>query len=217
MNEKQSIFERIKLYIIKPSVFFEKYKENPKYLFHLMVLTIIAIASSLISFYVNRQALDDTLNESLSGVTGQEADIISSFFGMINSPVTAFFGALILTIIGYFLGSLIYYVIVGKIFKGEGKFNHMMIIVLLASYPTSLIALVKSFLPTSLDVDLIRTITTKVNIFSLWQLFLLIIGTTVLFNMSKKKAAIIYIVLFIIGLLFALWSFSMSNAAAALQ
>lgn len=215
MNEKQSIFERIKLYIIKPSVFFEKYKENPKYLFHLIVLIIISIATGLISMNVSREAL----NGASDSLTGSEAELVSGIMGFMTSPITIILGTIVTSLIGFYLMSLIYYVIVGMIFKGEGKFNHMMILVLLTSYPTKLLGLVKSFFPITdiKTLNLMKTITSYVNIFSLWGLFLLIIGTTVLFNMSKKKAATIYIVLFIIGLLFVLGSYSLGNATAALQ
>ncbi|MPW24870.1 hypothetical protein GC105_03580 [Alkalibaculum sp. M08DMB] len=217
MEEKQGILERIKLYVVKPSVFFEKHKENPKYLLHLLLLTIIATVSALISNYVDQQVVDDLLNESLSGTSGAEAELFSGILGFMTSPITIFFGTIFITIIAYYLVSLFYYVIVGLIFKGEGKFKHMMTVVLLASYPVRLVGLISSFFTTNLEVNLMKTITGTFNIPNLWQLFLMIIGTSVVFNMSKKKSAIIYIVLFIIGFLFVLGSYYANNALAGIQ
>ncbi len=213
MEEKQGIFERIKLYIVKPSVFFEKYKENPKYLLHLIVLTIITVVSGLISTNVNKQVLEGTT----SALSGAEAEMVNNMIGMMTSPITIVLTAIITSLISYYIGSFIYYIIIAKIFKGEGKFNYMMVMVLLASYPVKIQAFIKSFFATNLELSLFNTITNSVNLFTLWQLFLLITGTAVLFNLSKKKSATIHIVLFVIGVIFAVGTFSLNNAAASLQ
>ncbi|WP_303863718.1 Yip1 family protein [Alkalibaculum bacchi] len=213
IEEKQSIFERMKRYIIKPSAFFEKYRENPKYLFHLIALIVITVVSGLISINVNKQVLDGATDS----LTGAEAELVGNVLGFMTSPITIVLGTIIMSLIGYYIGAFIYYIIIAKIFKGEGKFNHMMVIVLLASYPIKLQAFIKSFFPENIDLSLFKTITNSVNLFTLWQLFLLITGTTVLFNMSKKKSATIFIVLFVIGVIFAVGSFSLNNAAASLQ
>lgn len=213
MEEKQSIFERMKRYIIKPSVFFEKYRQNPKYLFHLIVLIVISVVSGLISSNVNKEMLDG----AAYSLTGAEAELVGNVLGFMTSPITIAITAIITSLIGYYIGTFIYYIIVAKIFKGEGKFNHMMIVVLLASYPVQLQTFIKSFFPTKIEISLFNTITNSVNLFTLWQLFLLITGTAVLFNMPKKKSATIYIVLFVIGVIFAVGTFSLNNAAASLE
>lgn len=214
MEEKQNIFERIKLYITKPSTFFLKYKKEPKYLFHLIILSIIACVSSLISKYVNANAYNDLLNQSTSGLSGQELEMANSITGFFSSPIVVIFSTLIITIIGYYIVSLIYYLIVGKIFKGEGTFNHMVVLMLLASYPVNLLNLARSFSPTNLDMSFFNTLTASVNLFSIWQLILMILGTSVLFNISKKKSSIIFIVLFVVGVLLSLWT---TSGASAIQ
>ncbi|MFZ7120616.1 MAG: Yip1 family protein [Eubacteriaceae bacterium] len=214
MEEKQNIFERIKLYLFKPSEFFQKYKENPKYIFHLIILSIIACASALISKYVNASALNELMNESMSNLSQSQIEANNNAMGLVNSPIVTVLFALIGTVAGYYIVSAIYYLIIGKIFKGEGTFNQMMIVVLLSSYVVNIYQLVKSFIPINYNIDSLSTIsiTDTVNIFTIWQLVLMIIGTSVLFNISKKKSGIIFIVLFIISTLFALRSVLFLNS-----
>ncbi|MFZ7119565.1 MAG: YIP1 family protein [Eubacteriaceae bacterium] len=212
MNEKQSVFERIKFYIIKPSQFFEKYKENPKYLFHLVVISMFSMVTALITKYTNAKATNEIMHTATEGMSFAEIESINTAISIANSPILTIVLTMLGLLIGIYLMSTIYYLIIKGVFKGEGTFSHMVILTLVTSYPVKIMGLVNSFTPQSFDsISLINTLLSYVNIPSLWSLFLIIVGTSVLFEMSIKKSAIIHCILFLIGFAFAFGSYELSN------
>lgn len=203
-KEKQSILERIKLYIIKPKEFFENYKENPKYLFHLIIIAVIACGTYLISNNINKSTVNESLDSASQGLSGQELDIFNSITGLATNPVFGVITTIIGLLISVYVGAAIYYLIIKVIFKGEGTYSHMVLLTLITTYPTRIANLISSFIPATVDTSFGHAFLSYVNIPSLWSLLLIIIGTSVLFKMSMKKSAIIHCVLFVIGLLWTL-------------
>ncbi|MFZ7132147.1 MAG: Yip1 family protein [Eubacteriales bacterium] len=211
MDEKQSIFERIKLYIIKPKVFFEQYKENPKYLFHLIVITVMTIATALITKYVDANLVDNVMDTTTEGMTAEQVESFNTMVDFFDSPIMSVISNIALLLITVYVGAAIYYLIIKVIFKGEGTFNHMVLLTLVTTYPTRIMNLISSFSPTSINPTFTDTLLSYVNIPSIWSLVLIIVGTSILFKISMKKSAIIHCVLFLIGLAFTLGAYSLNT------
>lgn len=197
VNEKQSIFERIKLYLIKPSKFFESYKENPKVLIHLVIIMIISAITAMIT----SSKTPELVEGNVEGVSGEQLEMAKKMTEIFSSPVFVIGAAIVMIVLYYLAFALIRYMIT-KISNGEGTYKHMFSLVVVTSYPVVIMGLVKSFLPIDVptEVSMFDTFLGKVNIFSIWQLVLLIIGMSVVFNISKKKSIIINVVIFLVSL-----------------
>ncbi|MBS4539060.1 YIP1 family protein [Clostridium sp. D2Q-11] len=211
INENQSIFERIKYYLIKPNKFFQNYKENPKVAIHLIILLIISSITAVITKNKAMSAVD----ENFGGLSGQELESVKNITNIVTSPAAIILMTIVFSIITYLLFALFRYIFV-KLVHGEGRFKQMFAIVLVTSYPVTIVALIKSFLPLDAEVSMLDSFLSKVNIFSIWQLVLLIIGMSVVFNISKKKSIIINIVIFLVSLSFILGGTYLNSMATTM-
>jgi hypothetical protein len=201
-DEKVSLVQKIKWYIVKPSIFFEEFKKNPKALIHFIMITILSTITAMIT----NSKTDEIKNQALEGLSGEELEITENIVGFFSSPVFVILGAVLILGLTYLISTFFRYVFT-KLFKGEGKFKEMFAVVIVASYPVSIAGLIQSlFLNPSADATTMDSILSVVNIWSIWQLVLLIIGIKVMFNLSMKKSLIINIGIFIVTTLFTVGS-----------
>lgn len=213
-DEKVSLGQKIKWYIVKPSRFFEEFKKNPKVLIHLIIITILSAVSATIIGLKTRELT----NETLEGLSAEQLAATNNFTEVFSSPIFIFGISVITVLITYLLFALFRYIFT-KLFKGEGTYKEMFALVFVTSYPVAIGGLIKSFFyEASLDVTTMDSILTKVNIWSIWQLVLLIIGIKILFNISMKKSVIINIGIFIVSTLITIGSAVLnSNLANMVQ
>lgn len=201
-DEKVSLGQKIKWYIVKPSKFFENFKKNPKILIHLIIITILSAVTAVVA----GTKTDEITNQALEGLSGEQLEVTENILGIFSSPAFIIIGAIIMIGITYLVSALFRYLFT-KLFKGEVTYKRMFALVLVASYPAIIGGLLKSlFSNPTLDVTTMSSILSVVNIWTIWQLVLLIIGIKVLFNISIKKSVIINVGIFIVTTLFTVGS-----------
>lgn len=221
-----SFSEKINIFFTKPSLLFKPKIEKPSYAKNFWILCVITVIYNLINTMVTKTKTDELMNEMVKGMDAQTAEITKGITGFFSSPIVGS----ITTIIGFailvYLASLVYFLL-AKLFKGEGKYSHMVSTYLLASYPIAVGQIVKIIYMlvtknpigynAKITPTLASTLMSQFEIFTLWKLVLLVIGISTVFKISKKKSATIIIILFLIGLGFALFSFSAATSMAGLQ
>lgn len=203
-----NIIDSIKNYILKPSQFFEMHREKPKYLIHFIIIGIITLITAIVTNYKQIQFFNNNAGKDMIDLGSANA-----MTGINSSAIFISIGSIIGFVIGIYIASGIYYAIITGVLKGEGKFSHLVFIVLVTSYPKSIVGLINVFLKKDFSgiTTLTDSILSYINIPSLWSLVLMIIGTSVLFNISKKKSAIFYSIIFIIGLAFTVGAFALTS------
>lgn len=221
-----SFSEKINIFFTKPSLLFKPKIEKPSYAKNFWILCAITVIYNLINTMVTKTKTDELMNEMVKGMDAQTAELTKGITGFFSNPIVGS----ILTIIGFvilvYFASLIYFLL-AKLFKGEGKYSHMVSTYLLASYPIAVGQIVKIIYmlvtknPIGFEAQanptLTSTLMSKFEIFVLWKLVLLVIGISTVFKMSKKKSATIIIIVFLIVLGYSLFTFSAATSIAGMQ
>ncbi|MGO1367834.1 Yip1 family protein [Senegalia sp. (in: firmicutes)] len=206
-DEKVSLGQKIKWYITKPSRFFEEFKKNPKILIHFIIITILSAVTAVIA----GTKTDEITNQALEGLSGEQLEATQNIVGIFSSPAFLILGTILMLTLTYLISAFFRYIFT-KLFKGQGKFKEMFAIVIVSSYPVVIAGVIQSlFSNPSADATTMDSILSVVNIWSIWQLVLLIVGIKVLFNISMKKSALINIGIFLVTTLFVVGSAIINN------
>jgi len=201
-DEKVSLAQKIKWYIVKPNRFFEKFKKNPKALIHFIMIFILTAIASIIT----SSKAEDIANQLPEGMSADQIELTRSINEFLKSPIAIVITVFVTVLVTYFFFALFRYIFT-KLFKGEVTFKEMFGLVLVTSYPVAIGGILTSIISDPVVTsDLMDSILNKVNIWSIWQLVLLIIGIKVMFNLSMKKSLIINIGIFIVTTLFTVGS-----------
>lgn len=210
--------EKLKFFFIRPQKVFAQYIEKPKYSINLLILAVITCITSVMSALAAKDAMSNLLEEQTKGMDPSAAQIAKNIANVTTSPVFAVIGGLIGLIILVYLSSAIYYGL-AKMFKGEGTYTQMVATYVLAYFPVVIgkfisalyaIALKKPMLNTK-GLGFGDTIINALNVFGLWRMVLFAIGISVVFKISKKKSAIIVIMIWALLLIFSLISTGLSQ------
>lgn len=224
--EKLSLMERLKYFFINPGKVFEQYIEKPTVLIKLVIIAIGAILTAV----VTSMQKDVIINESLKLLQGKNlpAQTLEAEKNMLNitlsAPVLIIVGLLTLAATVALL-SLIYWGLTSA-FKGTITFGQTVAVYTLAYMPKVVYAIwvcIRSLTTNSIaglknagNQTFITTFTGVINIFSIWQIVLLVIGLAKVGKISKKKSAIIVILVTAIYLIITLGSFEFSKASASM-
>lgn len=221
-----SFSEKINIFFTKPSLLFKPKIEKPSYAKNFWILCAITVVYNIITTMVTKTKSDELMNEMVKGMDAQTAQISKGIAGFFSNPIVESFGTIIVFTIGVYLASLVYFLL-AKLFKGEGKYSHMVSTYLLASYPIAVGYIVKIIYmlvtknPVGYNAKITPTLSSTLmsnfEIFGLWKLVLLVIGISTVFKISKKKSATIIIILFLIGLAFSLFTFNAATSMPGLQ
>jgi len=196
LNNSKIIVKQFKAYVLNPTKYFEGFIDNPSYEKHLGIIVLIAIARSLISNQINKQSLNQFAPLLLSGPSGTQGDnIVINVLGFLNSPLLITIGTIALVSAGFFISSAICYFIIGKLFNGGKSFEHMMSIMVVSGYPPAAYSLFSSFFPKDMDMDLFQTLLSVVNVFTFWNIALMLVGISVVFNISREKSMVVNIII----------------------
>ncbi|MBS4534719.1 YIP1 family protein [Clostridium sp. D2Q-14] len=193
-DEKVSLGQKIKWYIVKPSRFFEYFKGNPKVLIHFIMIFILNAIATLIS----SSKTDEITNQLPKGMSAEQIELTQNIKNVFSSPIVVVITTLITVTVTYLIFAGVRYIFT-KLFKGEGTFKKMFSLVLVTSYPVAIAGIFRSiFSDPVVSSDIMNSVLSKVNIWSIWQLVLLIIGIKVMFNISMKKSVIINVGIFVV-------------------
>lgn len=204
--EKPSLFGMIG----SPRKQFERIRENPTILVALIVVTILAIISTLFTL----QGMDVQLEEDLAGLGEGEMLLFT-----IITQVTAVIVATIAPSIVILIGAAIY-LLIAKIAKTDVSFKQLFSMLAFIAFITSLGALLNGLVSffigggynpevpvTSLNVivgadGILGLILSSIEVFSIWGIILTAIGLQVVAKFSKGLAWGIVIAFNLIALAF---------------
>jgi len=197
LDKKHTLIQRIKTYILNPAKYFEKCREEPSCAKHLGLLTLIAIARALISNQVNRQSFSQMNHLMISNQSHNDANnIVVNFLGVVNSPVAITIGAIAALMASYIISAGICYALIGKLFKGGKSYKHMMAVLAISGYPSAIYNLINGFLPKEADVSFVNELALTINVFTFWTFVLMIVGSSVVFEVPREKRVVVNVILF---------------------
>lgn len=193
-QEPLTWYERLKYIFIKPSKIFSNLVQHPKILFPLLTIIIgmivlVVIRIDLFKEYImsNTQQLD-----------GQGTNNISIIIGIISF---ALFPIMILLVKSSFIHRFV------PIFGGEANYKKIFSVISYAYFPVmigeviiAIISLVtgqfevgisfSELLPKSMENGFLYVFLGQINIFIVWYQVLAIIGTSYIYEIKRKHAAI---------------------------
>lgn len=218
--ENLTFGEKVKSFFINPTRYFASYKEKPKFLLTLLLITLVTVIYTIITFTVSKdsmlEAAKKAMEQQLNGqpVPDQVMNLYNSPFFMVMGTIGAVVGA-IATI---FISGLVYYVVV-KIFKGKVKIIEIISVYTHASIATAIGVVVKIVytLITKKAVNLeVTTLSSvllnNIDVFVIWQLVLMVFGISAVANISKKKSMVVVLIVFALTLAYAAVMFAFGQS-----
>lgn len=224
--EKLSLMERLKYFFINPGKVFEQYIEKPTVFVKTAIMAIVTIISAVVTSMHKDAIINEIMKvyqgKNLPAQTIEATKNIESI--MLSAPVLIILGILMLAATMAFM-SLIYWGLTSA-FKGTITFGQTVAVYTLAYMPKivqTIFVIIRSLATNSFAAlsktgtqTYITTITSVVNIFSIWQIVLLVIGLAKVGKISKKKSAIIVIIITAICLAITLGSFALGKASTSM-
>ncbi|GAA0737041.1 Yip1 family protein [Clostridium oceanicum] len=203
VEQKLTLKDRIKYFFINPKILFERFIDKPKYGINLLILILSSVLYSVISSKFSKDLMKNLMESQTKGLTPQQAEATKKIAEFTTSPIFGSISAILGIIIGVFFTSLILFLIL-KVSKISLKYKQIVSIYTLASITTVIYNVIQSIyvLISQKPIGTIKTVTSvissSINVFSIWKYVLIGIGIYAVSKTSKKKAAIITIICFIL-------------------
>ncbi len=231
---KKNVFQRIAGVLFAPAETFQEIARRPDIVGPLLIIIVISFISTII--LVQRMDFETMMREQMSA-QGQQPDEqalrIGTAFGKVMAYTSPLWGIIgFLVIAGVLLLAF-------RLFGGEGNFTQAFSVVLYAWVPmviksivmgivaffqgtidpaTAAATLVKSnpaFLFDIKEQPVLFSFVSSFDVFTIWTLFLVIIGFAALAKVSRTKAAVIVLSLWSIWIVIKLGLAAMGAAATA--
>jgi hypothetical protein len=214
MEQSPNIFKQILWIIIKPKLIFEKLKDKPSILIPIVLMIIagiiVGISTSQVAGNIDYSGLQNIPPDQAAQVSDMmKSPIMTALMGIMGSIATI--GK---NIAGLFLKALIMWGLV-YIFGGRGSYMQSASIVGFSWFPLFIRDIIQTIVGTGVnineqlqsfnpvDVNFINFI--KLNfgqqgiLFVVWNMVLLTIGYSIVFNTSKLKTGFISAIYWIAG------------------
>ncbi|AWI05502.1 Yip1 family protein [Clostridium drakei] len=214
-ESKDGILKTLIGVVISPKETMEKVNENPKVWRYLIPITIIQLIATIVEL---PKLISYTISQTQEMTNVSQAALPMIKIGVVISGII---GALIMPALAALISSALIKLI-ASITKENGSFKNLYCINLLAYVPVLigliLAAIIMIFtepqnvknVSTSFTLFLSSSVDTKsgiyklfssIDFFYIWSSILAVIGTSVVFKMKIKKAAIIVFVIYIVSVI----------------
>lgn len=220
--KKLSIGEKIKYFFINPGKVFAEYIDKPTFLVKFLIIAIGVIINAL------AESTQKSLFVQKSIERLQKMNYPQQYLETAKKSVEISYSAPMLIIMGLIgaaisiaFMSFIYWLFT-RFVHGENNYADTAAVYSLAYIPQTIYALLVSVyilaahtIPNIDAADnptLLSSALSGINIFTLWQIVLLIIGLAKVGNISKKKAVIIVLLVTVIGIAFKMGSFAVGHS-----
>ena len=208
--KRLTIMEKLKYFFTNPNKLFEDYNIRPTWFLKTLVIVIVTVIATLITAKL-------TIGPTIDRMIQQSPDIpkeqLDATMAIMNSPLIIGFAvvmALVVAIAAIFLGSLIYYGLI-SLFGGKTKYMKVVAVYSLAYLPYtigSIISLAFAYYTNNFDSllqpKLMDVFFTRLDIFVIWQVLLLVFGFTKISNLKLSKSIIIVAIMWTLATLMAL-------------
>lgn len=222
---KLTLEEKVKNFFVNPQKLFEYYKENESYGIRLLIVILCSCGTTFIQALISKEAIQGAINEVGKGADPATGAFVQKIVGTFTSPMALVIMTLLSTVIAVYFMSLVYFLI-AKIFKSTATYRQMVGVYLISYFPLLISGIIKTIYeaiinkPVDLaaaaeaaaNVTLVDTLISKLNVFGIWQMVLLVIGIAVVGRISKKKSAAAVIIIWAIGLAFGMIGVASRNA-----
>ncbi|MFA9397064.1 MAG: Yip1 family protein [Clostridiaceae bacterium] len=218
-EEKITFMEKVKCFFVKPSKVFEGFIEKPKYWKLYLIVSVLTYIGTLLSRSSTKAIMDK------ANTTGdpQVQSIMNLITGIATNPIFLMFSSFLMVLIGMYVISFIYWLI-SLIVKTEASYTQIVCVYLTSSIAVVIGSLFKGVYSIITKNPIVSTtsisymnIFTKFDVFYIWYVVLFIIGLAKVGNVSKKKAAIIILIVVALSLAFQLISIKISMNAPNMQ
>ena len=200
--KRLTIMEKFKYFFINPNKLFEDYDTRPTWLLKTIAIVVLTIIGTIISTMLIAGPTIDMMIQQNPDITMEQAELL------IKSPLViglAIGGALIVSIASVFLVSLIYYGLI-SLFGGKTKFMKVVAVYTLAYIPyiigtfvsLAIVYYTNNF-DSMLQQDFMDVIFSRLDIFVIWQVLLLIFGFAKIGAFKLYKSAIIVAIMWTIA------------------
>jgi hypothetical protein len=222
-GKEMNVVQRIMGVFFSPKKVFEYLREKPSWLVPFMLICVIAVISNILvrDFAIQEQIERVQMSQQL---TDEQKDQIvenmqksatggRAMVGTILTPVFILIMLIVVSALFLFSGNTIFG---GQACFGQvlGMYAHAGLIAIPAAIVKIPIMLIKqstkvqtslaAVMPSGTEQSLLYRLLAKVDIFTIWELILVIIGISVIYRFTNKKAATLVLVLWAIWIAISL-------------
>lgn len=211
-EENLSIDKKIVYFFKKPGIIFSEFIERPKYLWTMLLIILINIIYGIMQMTTSM----DILKKSITDKFKDTPDIYETFIEKATSIPIQTVTIIITTIIGIYLGSLVYMGL-ARIFGSKIKYKQIVSVYCLSMLSITIGKIIKwlymAITSNPLGVKaltkptLLNGFLDNFDIFNIWQIVLLTIGISIVGKISKKKSFAIVAISCILVMIISLHSY----------
>ena len=213
--EQMTFGEKVKNFFVHPTKVFAQYQEKPTYIIKIVVLCIVTAIYSAVEAIMSKPYLEKYYNNLTKNMDPQQADTVKKTISAFSSTPVIVITAIITTIIMIFIAALIYMLFI-KALKGQIKYGQVVSIYTTAYMAVVIGSIIKIIymlmskkpigISAQTNPNYLNTITKSYDIFTIWEMVLMVLGISTVAKISKKKSTIIVVVLFLILILISIIS-----------
>lgn len=217
--QKLNFLQRFIGVITSPEATMKSIISKPTFLIPMIFIAVISFGVVIMNFQLimefSRQAMDETNRSNNVTMTSEQLDMVMNFTKITTLVVTPIGG-----VVAWLLGTILLFGLM-KAFKGEGKLTQYLSItgytyILIAigsllgaafiavtgKYTTTPITSIATILPESMSESFIYKISRGLELFTLWNYYVVGIGVSLVSNVSKKKVYTAIGIIFAVSLIF---------------
>lgn len=215
-TQKKTLFQKLKLFFIRPSELYREYLEKPTWALKLLMIVAVTALYTYATKLLGKDLLAEMMEEKAAAMPPEQAEAVRASIGFVNSPMMNIVSAVIAaaaTIAIILLVSLVYMAFI-RAFKGKIKYKQAVSVYTLAYMATTIGLLVKlaymyitgNLLYINLSPTLMDAIYNNLDPFTIWQSILMVFGISVVSGITEKKSSIIVVTMWAIALAVSLGS-----------
>jgi len=215
------MFEKIKLFFIKPTELFRAYIDKPTWALKLIIISIISGLYTYGTKVLGKDLIIEMMEEKAAGMSPEQAEAMRASIGLMNTPTMNLVSAVVgvVSIIAVILLVSAVYMTFARAFKGKIKYKQMLSVYTLAYMATAIGLVVKlaymyitgnllyiNMSPTYWDI-----LYNNLDLFIIWQSILMVFGISAVSGISEKRSTIIVVSMWFVSLFISFGSMMLAK------
>jgi hypothetical protein len=214
--QKKNLFEKLKLFFIKPTELFRDYIDKPTFALKLIIISIVTALYTYATKILGKDLLVEMMEVKAAALPPEQAEAVKASIGFMNSPAMNIASAAIsvISVIAIILLISLVYMAFIRILKGKIKYSQVVSVYTLA-YMASTIGMVAklaymyltgNLIYINMKPTLLDALYNNLDPFILWQAILMVFGISVVSGLPEKKSTIIVVCMWLVQLAISLGS-----------
>lgn len=210
------MFQKLKLFFIKPSELFRGYIDKPTWALKLLIISLLTGLYTYGTKVLGKDLIAEMMEERAAGMSPEQAEAMRTSMALMDTPIMNIIAALVgvVSVIAIILLVTAVYMAFVKAFKGKIKYSQMLSVYTLAYMTTAIGLTVKlaymyltgnllyiNVSPTYWDI-----LYNNLDLFIIWQSILMVFGISTVSGISEKKSIIIVVSMWFVSLIISLAS-----------